>query len=79
MLSRQSNLFFVLFGCQFHSPGAIRGRALTALTLRLMFIARTSVSAALSPFFPPSDEFSVELAFAPVDVPWVGFFISEAG
>lgn len=64
-----------------HSPGAIRGWALTAVTLRLMFMARTSVTAALSPFFPPSDKLSEELAFPPAEacVPWLGFLISEAG
>lgn len=72
---------FSQWGCRLHLPGAIRGWVLTAVTLRLMFIARTSVTTTLSPFFPPSDEMSEEPAFPPADacVPWLGFLISEAG
>ncbi|KAG7226755.1 hypothetical protein INR49_014104 [Caranx melampygus] len=42
-------------------------------------LARTSVTAAPSAFFPPSEELSEELVFPPVAacVPWLGFLISE--
>lgn len=68
-LSQNSEKFLLLRKSRFdlHSPGAMRGRALTAGTLRLMFIARTSVTAALSVFFPPSVALSEELDFPPVE------------
>lgn len=71
----------MLWICKLLLPGASRGWAFTAVTLRLMFIARTSVTAALSPFFPPSEGLSKELVFPPAEawVPWLGFLISDAG
>lgn len=53
------------------------------VTLRLMFMARASVTAAPSPFLPASNEPSEEeeAAFPPAEAcgAWPGFLVSEAG
>lgn len=51
-----------------HSPGEMSGRVLTAVTPRLMLMARTSVTvAAASAFFPPSNEPSDEADLPPAE------------
>lgn len=60
-------------------PGALRGWPLKAVTLRLMFIAHTSVTM-LSPFLLPSKRTSDELPFPPEPrLPWLGFLIRGEG
>lgn len=66
---------------RYHSPGVMSGCALIVVTLRLILIARASVTTAASPFLPASEGLSDEPDLIPADacMPWPGFLTSEAG